>query len=109
MLRACVQADQAAFVTRQAERLAAAGLSHDHKAWYQALRPLRPASKRVFKPWSKLTLEAPVAGTIAAPSEILDKKAAFFGAIEPGHVTTASELVAAASHRAVCFPWQVCS
>ena len=100
-LRMNVKADKAAFVTRQVQALQAQGLSHDHKAWYHALRPLRPPSKRIFKPWSRLTLHSSANASLPDRTAIADAKAHFFSAIEAGCAATADELVAHASQRAV--------
>ena len=99
-LRINVKADKAAFVTRQVQALQAQGLSHDHKAWYHALRPLRPPSKRIFKPWSRLTLHSSADASLPDRTAIADAKAHFFSAIEAGCAATADELVAHASQRA---------
>ena len=102
-LRLCAARDKASFTCTQLHRAAKAGVLGDAKALYQALRPLRPAGKRVLKPWSALAVVPAADGLVPSFQEVQDRKATFFGAIEAG-VPASKEQIAEAAAQAVSRP-----
>ena len=89
--------DKARFAQGQLARVAKAGALSDSKALYQALRPLRPASKRLLKPWSDLSVVPLEEGRALSFCDSQDAVASFFGSIEAGVPATRQEIPAAAS------------
>ena len=96
LLRRLVAGDKAAFVSRQVALVAHAGTIRDSKALYHALKPLRPASKRVLKPWSALCVAPALEEEAPTFQALQDAKASFFGDIEGGARASPEALAQAA-------------
>ena len=75
---------KATFAQRQLAKLARAGALHDAKAFYRALKPLRPPSKRVLKPFSALAIHPLEEGHAPTHEALQARAAAYFGDIEAG-------------------------
>ena len=98
-LRFLIARDKASFASCQLALVTRAGDVRDPKALFQALRPLRPAGKRVFKPWTTLSVSPALQGEVPTFQSLQDAKATFFGAIEAGVPSSPAEVASSAQRR----------